>query len=73
MSTDSWTRAWNHHGSDMSISPRAIHVLKSANSPNIFWGSVCRMYERTRAESFNRSILSFCVSNKKLGASTSSL
>ena len=26
------------------------------------------MYVRTRAESFNRSILSFCVSNKKLGA-----
>ena len=26
------------------------HVLKSANCPNIFLGSVCRMYERTRAE-----------------------
>ena len=28
------------HGSDTPISPRAIYVLKSANGPNIFEGSV---------------------------------
>ena len=29
------TRAWHHHGSDTSTSPRAIYVLKSANGNDI--------------------------------------
>ena len=38
------TREWHHYGSDMPTSPRVIYVLKSANGPNIFGGSLCTCY-----------------------------
>ena len=48
------TRAWHYHGSDTPTSPRAIYVLKSANGPNIFWGSV---YQKMSLKSRNMKFL----------------